>query len=420
MVGFEVWLRGLFGSKKEELASHISQLYMRIRPNKSESFAEDSNAFAFAIYRQLRQGPGNLFFSPFSIRAALSMTYAGAKGETATQMRKALRFPPSDETLYIAFAEIIQQLNAAGGDEYEIAAVNSLWSQTGAPLQAEFIDLITRYYGRVISFVDFRSRAGDARVTINQWVEDKTKLKIQELISPGSLDIETRLVLVNAVYFKGMWVLQFCKSATRNESFYLENGGTVRIPLMYQHEQMFYLQTKDYQAVDLDYQGGILSMLVLLPNRKDGLQYLEKTISAKMISDCVAKMRVHEVKLFLPRFRIIWGTVDMRDQLTNLGMTLPFSRFQADFSGISGYKAPEEGSLFISAVYHKAFLEVNEKGTEATAATAVLEDTGTFPIYKSVPVPTFRADHPFLFAIRDRKSGTILFLGRMDNPMREN
>jgi serine protease inhibitor len=419
MAGFGVRLRRLFGIK-EKPDPEPSLPHAPTRASGSESFAEGNNDFALAMYGQLRQRPGNLFFSPFSIRTALAMTHAGAKGETAAQMREALRILSPDETLHAAFAEIIQRLNTAGG-KYEMAVANSLWGQDGAPLQPGFLDLIARYYSGGMNLVDFRRRAEAARLTMNRWVEEKTRQKIRELIPSGGLDADTRLVLVNAVYFKGMWVLQFRKAATRDEPFRLEGGGTVQAPLMHQHQYVQYLEAAGYQAVDLIYRGGDLSMLVLLPDRKDRLRDLEKALSARILHDCAARMRTREVELFLPRFKITWGTVNMRDQLAALGMPLAFTRFQADFSGINGHEPPDEESLFLSAVFHQAFVEVNEEGTEAAAATAVsvLPSAALRPS-RPPPVPIFRADHPFLFAIRDRKSDAILFLGRMADPTRES
>jgi serpin B len=293
--------------------------------------------------------------------------------------------------------------------------------QDGAPLQPGFLDLIARHYRSAMNLVDFRRGVEAARVTMNQRVEDQTRRKLRELIPPGSLDSDTRLVLVNAIYFKGLWVLKFRKAATRDEPFHLEGGGKVQAPLMHQHEEVRHLQAGGYQAVDLVYRGGDLSMLVLLPDRKDGLRDIEKTLSARMLRDCVAQMGTREVKLFLPRFKITWGTVNVRDQLTGLGMPLAMTRFQADFSGINGHEPPDEDSLFISAVFHKAFVEMNEEGTEAAAATAVaMRPAMAAPRPPKPPaVPVFRADHPFLFAIRDRKRGAILFLGRMADPTLE-
>jgi serpin B len=386
----------------------------------SASFAEDHNAFSLRFYGQLLQRPGNLFFSPFSIRTALGMTYAGARGETAEEMSRALRFPSPDETMHLAFSEIIRRLNAPDGGKSELAVANALWGQEGARIQQEFLDIVTRQYCGDMKVVNFRQDPEAAGVKINKWVKDKTKKKIRELIPAGSLTTDTRLVLVNAIYFKGLWVLQFQKRATRDEPFYLETGEKVQAPLMYQKEEVRYLKADTFQAVDLAYQGGNLSMLVLLPDKKDGLGDLETKFSAQILYECVAKMCGREVKLFLPRFRMTWGGVELGTYLKALGMLLAFTP-RADFSGITGYEPPHEDSLYISDVFHKAFVEVNEEGTEATAATAV-PMVLSMPLRprKPPPVPIFRADHPFLFAIRDRKSGAILFLGRVVDPTQES
>jgi serpin B len=385
------------------------------------SLAEDNNDFALALHGRLRQRSGNLVFSPFSIRTALGMTYAGGRGETAVQMREALRCSSSDERLQAGFAEIIQRLTAAGGGKYALAVANSLWGQEGAPLQPEFLDRIARHYDGGMHLVDFRRAAQTARAAINQWVEEKTKQRIRDLVPPGGVDAETRLVLVNAVYFKGVWVVPFDRGATRDEPFYLLDGRQVRVPLMYQHEDMLYMQGAGHQAVELVYQGHDLSMLVLLPDRKNGLADLEKSLSARMLHDCVAQMTCREVKLYLPRFKNTWGAVDLKDLFVSLGMTLAFDPFQADFSGINGCPPPREDALFIAAVFHQASVEVNEEGTEAAAATAVaMPPAWATPRRKPPPVPIFRADHPFLFAIRDRGSGAVLFLGRTTDPTRES
>jgi len=376
---------------------------------------KEQNDFAVALYGQLLQRPGNLFFSPFSIRTAVGMAYAGARGETAVQMRRALRVGSSDEGLHAAFAEIIHRLSAAG--EYEMAVANSLWAQDGAPLQTEFLDLVARHYGGGMNTADFRCGADAARVRINRWVEERTKERIRGVIPPGMLDADTRLVLVNAVYFKGMWAPQFPEAATRDKPFYLEGDRKVLTPLMHGQQEVGYLQADGYQAVKLDYRGGDLSMLVLLPDKTDGLRELETRLSGSMLHDCVANMLWRKVRLFLPRFRLTWGVVEMGAYLCELGMPLAFTRFQADFSGINGHRPPHEDSLFISAICHKAFVEVNEKGTEAAAVTGGRWVRLGRP---EQPIPIFQADHPFLFAIRDGKSGAILFLGRMADPTRES
>jgi len=418
MGGFGGWLRGLVGARGA--SAPLSALPQASKqPSPPESFADDGNDFALAMYGQIRQKPGNLFFSPFSLRTALCMAQAGARCETAEQMQDALGMSSSDEVQQSAFGETIRRLNASGGGRYEVAVANSLWGQEGAPLEQEYLDRIARHYGGAMELVDFRRAAEAARAALNRWVEDRTRQKIRELIPSGALDGMTRLVLVNAIYFKGRWVLPFPEEATREEPFRLEGGGTAQAPLMHQRGEMRYLQAAGYQAVEVLYRGRDLSMLVLLPDQEDGLRDLERGLSARMLRDCVAQMAFREVELFLPRFEITWGTV-MRDELVALGMPLAFDPSQADFSGINGRKAPDDDSLFISAVFHEAFVDVREEGTEAAAATAIdVEMTMALGPSKPEPVPVFRADHPFLFAIRDRPSGAILFLGRVADPTRE-
>ena len=382
------------------------------------SFAADNNEFAFDMYGHLRQQPGNLVFSPLSIRTVLAMAEAGARGETAVQMRNALCISSPEKLQHGAFATAIARLNRAADAEYEVAVANSLWGQEGAPLLAEFLDVIARLYDGTMNHVDFQRRMEAARA-INRWVETQTRKNIRELISSDSLHADTRLVLVNAVYFKGKWELQFDKAATRDEPFHSGGGGKVRAPLMHQKERVEYIQGNGYQADELLFRGGEVSLLILLPDRKDGLQELEQTLDARVLDECVAQLVTRTVNLFLPRFKMRWGTVDARDPLTALGMTLAFTRFQADFSGINGHGPSDEDGLFISGVFHQAMVDVNEEGAEAAAATALVMTMAGLSLSTPPQVPTFRADHPFLFAIRDRWTGAILFLGRVADPTRE-
>jgi serpin B len=415
MTSFRGWLSRMVGGK-EEPDMAFSQ-YAQWLPGGAEPLAEDNNDFAVAMYDYLRQGPGNLFFSPFSVRLALGMAQAGARGETARQMRQALRVTSSsDEAFHSACAEIIARLNGHDAD-YELTVANSLWCQDGAPLQPEFRDLIDRDYGGDIYLVDFSRDAEAARITMNQWIEDKTRQRIRGLISSGSLNASTRLVLLNAVYFRGTWMQPFLRAATTDQPFHLEDDRQVPVPLMYQKEATRYLQAQGYQAVELFYQGGDLSMLLLLPDRKDGLKDIEATLSARMLHECLTKMAVRQVELFLPRFNIALEAIHLRPQLAALGMPLAFTPSQADFSGINGHLPPDKGALSLSVVAHKAFVTVNEEGTEAAAATLVDLLLVRRP---SEPAPIFRADHPFLFAIRHRPSGTVLFVGRMTDPTQES
>jgi len=396
---------------------------MRTRPRltESEAFGNDNNGFALALFEQLRHAPGNLFFSPFSIRTVLAMAFSGARGETAAQMGDVLRMETSGDTPHIAFSEIIQRLSTVGSGTQEMLVANALWGQPGESLLPEFSEIIVRYYHGKFGQVDFRRDTEGARKTINKWVEAQTREKIRELIPSGVLDDETSLVLANAICFKGMWADAFDRGNTEEGVFRLAGGGTVRVPLMQgMRWDLPYVETKGFQAIDLVYEGGDLSTLVLLPRRSDGLPALEERLSARMLRDCVARMDARLVRVFLPRFKLVSGSVDLCDPLATLGMPLAFARLEADFSGMNGKEPPSEESLFISAVLHQAHVEVTEEGTDAFAAVlATLVPAGATPRRRRPrPDPVFRADHPFVFAIRERKSGSILFLGRVSDPTR--
>jgi serpin B len=387
-------------------------------PPSAASFAENNNDFAFSLYRQFNQKPGNLFLSPFSIRTALATAYAGARGETAQQMSEALRFPPSDEALHMALCAIIERLKAPDDSNFELTIANSLWSQEGSPLLSDFLEIISRHYRGVLHSTDFHNSPELAHKTINRWVEEQTKQRIHDLIPMGGINTWTRLVLANAVYFKGLWELKFDKLETRDRPFHINLARKVRSPLMHKQTCVRHMETLSFQAVDLDYQDCDLSMLVLLPKRWYALRLLERRLSARMIHDCLTQLRVREIKLFIPRFKMTWDSVEIGERLRQLGMQLPFDTRRADFSGIDGIEPPNEESLFISAIFHKAFVEVNEEGTEAAAATAMAVEFSSRRQILPEWIPVFRADHPFLFAIHVRMSGTILFLGRVSNPAR--
>ena len=356
--------------------------------------AEDNNAFAAALHGHLRLLGGNQFFSPLSIRTALLMAYFGAKGDTAAQIREALRVSMPDDVLCATCAAMVVSLSGAGG-AYELAIANSVWSQIGVPLESAFVDVIEQHFGGSWNLVDFRSGSEAARASINRWVSDRTKGRIADVLAPGFSGVDTRLVLVNAVYFKGKWTVPFDRDRTCDEPFFREDGGEVRVPLMHQTEQVRYLQGPNYQAVTLAYQGTDLSLLVILPERRDGLKDLETALSAAMMTECL-KGDTRRVELFLPRFTVTWGTVELREALTMLGMRLAFTQ-QGDFSGVNGRAPPDEESLFVSAVLHKAFVDVNEEGTEAAAASAVEMMVLGPPPSHPPPVPIFRrTTHSFL------------------------
>jgi serpin B len=378
------------------------------------------NGFALALYERLRLEPGNLCFSPFSIRTALGMTYAGARGETAAEMGRALDLPPSDEALHALVGDLLGRLESSGGAA-AMNVANALWSQEGLPLQTDFASLVSRHYGAPVNLVDFRRDAEAARGAINRWVENATRERIRELIPTGGVSSDTRLALVNAVFFKGSWALPFGEGNSHDARFHLEGGATVKARLMFQIKHVRYFEDRDLQAVELPYVGEDLLMVLALPRRENGLPDLEARLTAQSIDRWVDRMGREEVKLHVPRFKISWGTANISKALIAMGMAAAFDRVRADFSGINGRRSPDAEALFISSVFHQAFVEVDEEGTEAAAATAVVMDAVMSPRFRPPPppIPVFRADHPFLFAIRHRSSGAILFLGRVSDPSRE-
>ena len=365
--------------------------------------------FAIDLYGRLRTRDGNVFFSPYSISNALAMAYAGARGATATQMASVLHFPFGEDRLHRSFAAVIGKIRTSAG-RAELRAANALWPQAGFPITPSFQSIAQKLYGAGLEPLDFRRAPEKARRTINTWVEQQTQDRIKELLPEGVLTPSTRLVLTNAIYFKGMWKHAFLEGATRKEKFILSTGQEIRdVPLMNQSQALRYLDGGSFQALELPYQADELSMIVLLPRTVDGLAELESSLTADRLADWLARMTLQEVDVTLPRFRI---TAEFRldHVLADLGMPLAFSPGQADFSGIA-----KDVPLSLSAVIHKAYVDVNEKGTEAAAATgAVARVVMSMQIRPQRPV--FRADHPFVFVIRHNGTGSTLFAGRVVNP----
>ncbi|MBE3069917.1 MAG: serpin family protein [Planctomycetes bacterium] len=379
-------------------------------PADQAALAGSVNAFACDLYGRLAGEPGNLFLSPYSVSSALAMTWAGARGETAAEMAAALELPPGWQTApdeaHAAFDAFSGRLNAEG-KPYAMAVANSLWGQKGYEFVPEFLGLLARHYGAGLEQVDFAKDTEGARKTINAWVEKKTKDRIKDLIPPGTLQALTRLVLVNAIYFKGTWESPFKKRATRAADFFAGAGRTVRAPTMRQTEHVRYAEAPDAQAVELPYKGGDLAMVILLPKEKGGLAALEKGLTAETLATRLEALEMENVAVSLPRFTMTWSS-GLAKVLVPMGMARAFDGQKADFTGINAGKEP----FWIAEVIHKAFVEVNEEGTEAAAATAVVALGGAAP---AKPIE-FRADHPFLFLIRDSASGTILFMGRVVDP----
>lgn len=370
--------------------------------------AEDNNRFALDLYARLRAAKAtNLFFSPSSISAALAMTYAGARGETAEQMAKVLHFRSSEEKLHAAFGDLRRLWNAERKQQgYQLNVANRLWGQQSFRFRPEFQAVTRECYGAELAPVDFARNAEDARQQINDWVEEQTQGKIRDLIAPGMLDAMTRLVLTNAIYFKGDWTRPFRKESTQVAPFHLSAGMTADVPLMHQQEPFRFWAGDGLKVLELPYGEGDLTMLVLLPDETEGLPALEARLTADNLSRWESTLRKQKVRVYLPRFTMT-SQFELADLLRAMGMTRLFNSREADLSGMS----TEEG-LSVSAVIHKAFVDVNEEGTEAAAATAV----GVRATAMIAQPPVFRADHPFIFLIRDNRTGSILFLGRLVNP----
>ena len=373
-----------------------------------EAVVDGNTAFALDLYSRLKDEDGNLFFSPYSISVALAMTYAGARENTAQQMSQTLRFSLDPQRLHPAFGKLEERLEALqeeGNVQLEIA--NSLWPHKSYPILEEYIGLVKKYYGVKITPLDYAANIEAARSIINEWVEEKTKDKIKDMIGPGVLDALTRLVLVNAIYFKGNWADQFEEELTKDAPFHPLSGESIEVPMMKQQETFGYAEHEDLQILQMPYAGDEMSMLVLLPKNMDGLANLQSVLSKENLEKWIKSIRKKEVLVFLPKFKVT-SQFRLDEALASMGMTDAFSPEKADLSGIDG----EPHRLYIGAVIHKAFVDVNEEGTEAAASTAVGFTLASMP----EPVPTFRADHPFIFMIRDNNTGSILFMGRIVDP----
>jgi len=364
------------------------------------------NAFACDLYRELAAKPGNLVFSPFSVSAVMGSIYAGAAGQTRAEMQKALHLPAGDARVYESYRTLFATLDAhaaRGGAQWTLA--NRAWVQNGFQLRPEYVATVRDDFGFDVGTADFRGSPDAARTAINQWVEEKTRQRIKDLFPPGSIDGDMRLVLANAIYFKGLWDRQFDKKATRPARFHTGKTTTREVPTMSLSEHFAIADVGGARALELPYKEKQLSMVLVLPDDIDGLAALEKRLSADTLSAWVSNLREREVEVALPRFTAT-QEFKLTKTLAGMGMPSAFDAQAADFSGMTGGR-----DLYVGIVVHKAFVDVNEEGTEAAAATG----GGMRATSAQIPVE-FKADHPFLFLIRDRASGCVLFLGRVANP----
>ena len=374
----------------------------------SQSLVDGNTAFACELYKNLSVSEGNLFFSPYSISTALAMTYAGARGDTESQMASTMRFSMKQD-VHPEFAQLASRLTELQNTgNIKLGIANSLWPQKGYPFLDGYLSLIKKNYGVSITPVDYKHNTEVARTTINGWAEKETKGKIANLIPPGVLDSLPRLVLVNAIYFKGNWENQFKTIGTKEAPFHIAPDKTVQVPMMTQEQSFRYADLGTLEILELPYVGNEMSMIILLPKKTDGIKQLEADFSMENLRQWESQMNKQKICVFLPKFKLT-STFQLDKTLSGMGMADAFSETKANFAGMDG----RTDWLYIGAVLHKAFVEVNEEGTEAAAATAVvMVETRCMPL----PPPTFRADHPFVFLIRERKTGSILFAGRMTDP----
>jgi len=384
----------------------------QVAPEDLHQVAADNRAFALNLYQVLKDGgPDNLFYSPHSISVALAMTYAGARGQTEAEMAQAMHFTLGQERLHPAFDELDLLLASRGegaegkdGEGFRLHVVNALWGQKGYKFEDAFLDTLAQNYGAGLRLVDFAKAAEAARKIINTWVSEQTEGRIQDLIAPGVLDSMTRLVLTNAIYFNAAWQFPFDEERTADGPFTRLDGSQVTVPMMAQQESLGYVAGDEYQAVDLLYSGGELSMTVLLPD-EGNFEAFEASLDTGRIETVFESLRRQEVALTMPKYEFE-AEFSLPDALRQLGMVEPFTS-QADFSGMTGAR-----DLFISDVLHKAFVSVDESGTEAAAATAVIMKLTAMP---SEPVRV-EVNRPFIFLIRDIETGAILFMGRVLDP----
>lgn len=375
------------------------------------TLTEGNRAFATEMYHGLTRPGENLFFSPHSISLALAMTYAGARGDTKTEMAAALNFSLPDADTHAAFNALDLALKSrrnlpaeTSGDGFALSIVNQTWGQIGTPFEDEFLDVLAVNYGAAMYLLDFASDPDGSRSAINDWVSAQTNDRIVDLLPGGSVTANTRLVLANAIYFKASWSAPFKASRTTQDAFTLQDGSAITAPTMHGNLETAYASGDGWALAEIPYVGEDLDMTVLVPDAGRFAE-IEGALDQPFLDAAWAAATTHDVAFSLPRFTFK-TEASLVEPLKVLGMNAAFNSAEADFTGMSTAL-----DLYITGVYHQAFVAVDETGTEAAAATAVIAGT------TSAPEPaTLTVDRPFIVLIRDRPTGAILFLGRVLNP----
>jgi serpin B len=376
---------------------------------------EANNRFSYDLYQQLAYGPGasggNIFFSPYSISSALAITYEGARGNTADEIRSVFHFPADDTARRQGFASINGVINSRDAG-YSLNTANALWADKSFAFLPAYTVIAGQWYSANTTNLDFASQPDDSRIAINNWVEEMTNNKIRDLLPQDSVSSQTRLVITNAVYFKGTWEMQFDANITQDAGFQVSASNTTTVRMMQRTDsdaRYPYAENDDVQLLEMPYahsSGAGLSMIVLLP-KGDNLSAAEQYLSPENLSLLEQSASTRQVEVFFPKFQLD-TQYSLPAVLSEMGMPTAFTA-SADFSGMDGRR-----DLLINDVVHKAYVDVNEEGTEAAAATGVV--VNQMAVRQESPVPVFRADHPFVFLIRDDNTGTVLFMGRVTNP----
>jgi len=385
--------------------------------NSTGIIADANNQFAFSLYSVLakdRDYAGrNLFFSPFSLSSAFAITSEGARGKTADEIRSVFHFPENDTVLRSGFSGL-DAIFSSSDTAYSLRTANALWAEKTYPFLPEYVSTVEHSYGAKTTNLDFINHAEESRNVINTWVENRTENRIRDLIPPGVIDPMTRLVITNAIYFRGDWVKQFDKNQTTDTDFRTAAGTAVKVPMMQRTDeeaQYRYAENNDLQMLSMPYghtTGNQLSMIVLLP-RSDNLSVTETSLNSGMLSALQQSATLRRVIVYFPKFTLE-TKYSLPGMLKGMGMPIAFSS-SADFSGMDGSR-----NLSISDVIHQAYIDTDEKGTEAAAATAVVMVAMAAPFGHTEEIPVFRADHPFIFLIQEDKTGAIVFMGRVVNP----
>jgi len=375
-----------------------------------------NNAFAFDLYQALREDEGNLFVSPYSISLACAMAYAGARGETEQQMADVLHYTLPPDRLHPAFNALDQELARRGeevalkpGERYQLEITNAIWAQEGYPILPEYLALLAQNYGAGLRLLDFANAPDACRLTINEWVSDQTRGRIPDLLPPGSIHSLTRLILTNAIYFDASWFFSFDPDNTKKKTFHLLDGGRIRVPMMKGKAVRDYLIGEGYKGVEMRYADWKTSIVIVMPDPGQ-LESFERSLDAERIEALLGEMQGGEVILTMPTFEF-HSHFSLAATLSSMGMPLAFSRDEADFSRILGRQW-----LYIDGILHKAWVSVDEKGTEAAAATGTLLAAPSLDPPKPPKPVEITIDHPFVFFIRDTETGTILFIGRVVDP----